>query len=228
MLQALRKAPERAFGFRIAATKLSLVIQLLLGEMPPRADFLMKEMREPLSPYLQLAGCVRFGQLGRFMTILQQYKDTFEHDRTYSLIVRVRQHVIKTGLRRICQAYSRISIMDVCKKLSLPEIEDAEYILSKAIYDGVISAVIDNEKGELITSDTVDVYATSEPLHALQRRIMFLNTIHNDARRAMRYSETDPDLAEERKKAAQAERDALERAIEDDEGYDEVDFEEGV
>ncbi|CCW60941.1 unnamed protein product [Phytomonas sp. EM1] len=227
--QALRKAPERAHGFHIAATKLSLVVQLLLGEIPPRSDFLAKDMRECLSPYLQLTSCVRFGQLGRFMSILQQHKETFAHDRTYSLILRVRQHVIKTGLRRICQAYSRISISDVCVKLSMENPADAEYILSKAIHDGVIDAVLDNVKRELITSDSVDVYSTTEPLHAFQRRIQFLNATHNDAKRAMRYSATDPDLEAERKRLYQDERDECERALEnaaDDIG--DVNFEDGL
>lgn len=229
--QALRKAPERAFGFRIAATKLSLVVQLLLGEIPPRSEFLAKDMRDCLSPYLQLTSCVRFGQLGRFMSIVQQFKNTFEHDRTYSLILRVRQHVIKTGLRRICQAYSRISVSDVCIKLAMENPADAEYILSKAIHDGVIDAVLDNEKGELITSDSVDVYSTSEPLYALQRRIQFLNVTHNDAKRAMRYSATDPELAAERKRIEQAEREELERALEVEGNGDitgGVDFEDGL
>lgn len=226
--QALRKAPERALGFRIAATKLSLVVQLLLGEIPPRSDFLAKNMRDCLSPYLQLTTCVRFGQLGRFMSIVQQHHEVFMHDRTYSLILRVRQHVIKTGLRRIAQAYSRISISDVCIKLSMENASDAEYILSKAIRDGVIDAVLDNERGELITSDSVDVYSTSEPLHALQRRIQFLNVTHNDAKRAMRYSATDPDLEAERKKADQAERSELERAVEDEVDDIGVDFEDGL
>eukprot|EP00796_Vickermania_ingenoplastis_P008660 gene8661-6087_t len=221
--QALRKAPERALGFRIAATKLAVVVQLLLGEIPPRSDFLTKMMRDSLVPYLQLTSCVRFGQLGRFMSIVEQHTDTFKHDRTYSLILRIRQHVIKTGLRRICQAYSRITIKDVCVKLSMDNPADAEYILAKAIRDGVIDAVLDNEKGELITSETVDVYSTSEPLQALQRRIQFLNSAHNDVMRAMRYEETDPEVAAQRK---QAEREEMERVFEGD--IDELDYEEGL
>ncbi|KAG5475905.1 hypothetical protein CUR178_03619 [Leishmania enriettii] len=227
--QALRKAPERAFGFRIAATKLSLVVQLLLGEIPPRSDFLAKDMRDSLTPYLQLASCVRFGQVDRFMTVLREHQVTFEHDRTHSLILRVHQHVIKTGLRRICQAYSRISISDVCSKLAMSNVSDAEYILSKAIHDGVIDAVLDNEKGELLSSDSIDVYSTSEPLYALQRRIQFLNMTHNDAKRAMRYDVTDPEIIEERRKEAKAERDELERAIQDEStGMDNVNFEDGL
>lgn len=221
--QALRKSSERALAFRIAATKLAVVVQLLLGEIPPRSDFLAKHMRDSLVPYLQLASCVRFGQLGRFMSIVEQHAAAFEHDRTYSLILRIRQHVIKTGLRRICQAYSRISIKDVCVKLSMDNPADAEYILAKAIRDGVIDAVLDNEKGELITSDTVDVYSTSEPLQALQRRIQFLNEANNDVMRAMRYEETDPEVAAQRKRA---EREEMERIYEED--IDDLDFEEGL
>lgn len=225
--QALRKAPERAFGFRVATTKLSLVVQLLMGEIPPRSDFLAKDMRDMLNPYMQLASCVRFGQLGRFVSIVQQHKALFEHDRTYSLILRVRQHVIKTGLRRICQAYSRISISNVCEKLSMENPADAEYILSKAIRDGVIDAVLDNEKGELITSDTVDVYSTSEPLLALRRRTQFLNTTFEDAKRAMRYCNTDPDIIAERKREEEEKRNELQRAMEVDDDND-IDFEDGL
>lgn len=219
--QALRKAPERALGFRIAATKLGIVVELLLGEIPPRSDFLGKNMRDSLLPYLQLSSCVRFGQLGRFMSIVEQHTTVFEHDRTYSLILRIRQHVIKTGLRRICQAYSRISIRDVCVKLSMDNPADAEYILAKAIRDGVIDAVLDNERGELITAESLDVYSTSEPQQALQRRIQFLNAAHNDVMRAMRYAETDRDVAVNRNG-----EDDLGRVYESD--PDDLDFEEGL
>ncbi|CUG91911.1 proteasome regulatory non-ATPase subunit 3, putative [Bodo saltans] len=226
--QALRKAPERAIGFRIAATKLSLVVQLLLGEIPPRSEFLQPHMKEALNPYLQLTSCVRFGNLGRFMSIVQQYRDTFEHDRAYSLIVRVRQHVIKTGLRRICQSYSRISLQDVCVKLVLENPEDAEYIVAKAIRDGVIDAHIDHKSGHVISSEMLDVYGTIEPLQALQRRTDFLNQTHNEAKRAMRYAQSvDPDVEEKRKKAEAEDREELARALEDGADGD-VDFSEGI
>lgn len=226
--QALRKAPERALGFRIAATKLSLVVQLLLGEIPPRGEFLQPQMKEVLHPYLQLTSCVRFGNLGRFMSITQQFKEQFEHDRTYSLILRIRQNVIKTGLRRICQAYTRISISDVCLKLALENPEDAEYIVSKAIRDGVIDATIDHEAAHVISSESVDVYSTTEPLHAFQRRIAYCNNTFNDAKRSMRYAQSlDPDAEENRRKADQKEMEELRRALEDEEG-DDMDFSDGI
>jgi 26S proteasome regulatory subunit N3 len=223
--QALRKAPERALGFRIAATKLQLVISLLLGEIPCRSDFLQQGMKDALAPYLQLTSCVRFGNLGRFQQITQQHAEQFEFDRTYTLILRVRQNVIKTGLRRICQAYSTIGFADLCVKLALDNPEDAEYIVAKSIRDGVIDATIDHEKGHLVSSETVDVYSTNEPLAAFQRRVTFLNATHIEAKRAMRYAPlNDPEEDEKRRKK---EMEELARALEDDDGGD-IDFSDGI
>lgn len=227
--QALRKAPERAIGFRIAATKLYLTVQLLLGEIPPRAEFLDKQMNESLQPYMQLTSCVRFANLGRFMSSLKQYQAQLEHDNTYSLFLRIRQNVIKTGLRRICQAYSRIPLSDICVKLALENPSDAEYIVSKAIRDGVVDATIDHENGTVSSSDSVNVYTTTEPLQAFQRRTAFLNVTHEEAKRALRYvdPDADPELEEENKKKKLEDMKKLQQALEDEADAD-LDFSDGI
>lgn len=222
-VQALRKTPERALGFRIAATKLFLTLQLLNGETPSRSEFLDPQMKDALYPYMQLTSCVRFGNLGRFMSLVKQFQETLEHDKTYTLILRIRQNVIRTGLKHICQAYSRISLSDICVKLSLENPDDVEYIVSKAIREGVVAATIDHEAGTVNTSDTVDVYSTTEPMQAFQKRIAFLNDVHADAKRALRYvGTTDPELEAERQKR---EREELGMAVDIDDGLD-VDFSE--
>lgn len=222
-LQALRKAPERALGFRIAATKLFLTLQLLNGETPARSEFLDPQMKEALYPYMQLTSCVRFGNLGRFMSLVKQFQDTLVHDKTYTLILRIRQNVIRTGLKHICQAYSRITLNDICVKLSLENPDDVEYIVSKAIREGVVDATINHEEGTVITSDSVDIYSTTEPMLAYQRRIAFLNELHADAKRALRYVGTiDPELENERQKR---EREELGMAVDVDDGLD-MDFSE--
>jgi len=226
LMQALRKAPERATGFRIAATKLDVVVQLLIGEIPPRSEFLQKEMKDALHPYLVLTTCVRFGNLGRFQSTAKAHRSQFEHDHTFSLILRVRQNVIKMGLRRICQAYTRIAIADVCVQLALDNPEDAEYIVAKAITDGVIEARIDHEKGHIVTAETIDVYSTTEPLHAVQRRTACCNTAHDEARRGKRDA-TELDDEEERLKELARKREALDRAAEDDDGGA-IDFADGI
>lgn len=53
-----------------------------------------------------------------------------------NLITRLRFNVIKVGLRKISLSYSRISIAEIASRLKLKSVEDAEYIIAKAINDG--------------------------------------------------------------------------------------------
>lgn len=46
-------------------------------------------------------------------------------------LFRLRHNVIKTGIRMINLSYSRISLVDVAKKLLLDSPEDAEFIVAK-------------------------------------------------------------------------------------------------
>ena len=62
---------------------------------------------------------------------MEEYQDHFQADRTYTLIVRLRHNVIKTGIRRISLSYSRISLRDIADKLGLDDALDAEYIVAK-------------------------------------------------------------------------------------------------
>lgn len=66
-----------------------------------------------------------------FDKVLVQYGPTFHNDNTHSLIVRLRQNVIKTAVKQISLAYSRISIEDAQKKLQLSHPDVAEYVVSK-------------------------------------------------------------------------------------------------
>ena len=61
--------------------------------------------------------------------------------------------MIKAGLRKINVAYARISIADICEKLKLEDKQDAEYIVAKAIRDGVIDATLDHAAQELRSNE---------------------------------------------------------------------------
>ena len=63
------------------------------------------------------------------------------------LCCRLRHNVIKTGIRMISLSYSRISLADIAMKLQLDSPQDAEYIIAKAIRDGVIEASLDHQDG---------------------------------------------------------------------------------
>ncbi len=71
------------------------------------------------------------GDLHAFQETLATHATVFQRDKTYTLILRLRHNVIKTGIRMISLSYSRISLKDVCLKLQLDSEEDAEYIVAK-------------------------------------------------------------------------------------------------
>ncbi len=55
LVQSLRKAPQHsAMGFRHTVLKLSITVELLLGDIPERQVFLQKDNRKALAPYLKL------------------------------------------------------------------------------------------------------------------------------------------------------------------------------
>ena len=151
--QAIRKAPTTtAVGFRQTANKFAIVVQLLLGEIPDRATFHDPILRRPLEPYFKLTQgiytctymylsllsslslsltAVRNGDLQLFGRTLDRYEAQFQRERTYTLIIRLRHNVIKTGIKMVSISYSRISLEDVAGKLKLDSSVDAEYIVAK-------------------------------------------------------------------------------------------------
>ena len=78
---------------------------------------------------------VRNGDLVLFGEVLDKYGHQFQSEKTYTLIIRLRHNVIKTGIRIISLSYSRISLADIAQKLQLDSAEDAEYIVAKVTAD---------------------------------------------------------------------------------------------
>lgn len=222
--QAIRKAPQNAaIGFKQAATKLLVVVQLLLGEVPERHIFRDQHLRLSLHPYLQLTQAVLAGDLAKFSSVLERYSDKFMKEGTLTLINRLRHNVIKTGIKSVALSYSRISLADVADKLQLDSPEDAEYIIAKAIHDGVIEATIDHDKGYMQSNDSANVYGTSEPLKAYHERIRFCLDIHNHSIKAMRfppksYNDNLEDAQKQREREQQDLEYAKEIAEEEDDG----------
>jgi len=186
---ATRKAPSSvcALGFSQTATKLLLVVELLMGDIPDRATFREPTMELSLHPYFLLVQAVRVGNLEDFETIIADHADTFRRDGTYTLILRLRQNVIKTGIRMMSLSYSRISLRDICIRLHLGSEESAEYIVAKAIRDGVIEATLDRERGFMKSKDMGDVYATREPGEAFHDRIRACLALHDESVKVCRF-----------------------------------------
>ncbi|KAL4358713.1 hypothetical protein AHAS_Ahas08G0004900 [Arachis hypogaea] len=236
LLQAARKAPVAARGFRIQCNKWAVIVRLLLGEIPERTVFMQRGMEKALRPYFELTNyifvvvlanavefqAVRIGDLELFRNIADKFATTFSTDRTHNLIVRLRHNVIRTGLRNISISYSRISLADVAKKLRLNSanpVADAESIVSKAIRDGAIDARLDHANGWMVSKETGDIYSTNEPQLAFNSRIAFCLNMHNEAVRALRFppnTHKEKESAEKRRERQQQEQELAKHIAEED------------
>lgn len=183
LIGATRKAPTsyKASGFYQASTKLLIVVELLMGDIPDRAVFRQPSLEKALAPYLQLVQAVSSGDVNAFQNLTQKYNPTFRADSTYTLILRLRQNVIKTGIRMMSLSYARISLRDMCLRLGLESEESAEYIVAKAIRDGVIEATLDHEHGYMRSKDVGDIYGSNEPFDAYSSRIRACLALHDES-----------------------------------------------
>jgi len=174
VIHAVRKASEYVGkAFRVQAIKLRIIVELLMGEIPDRSIFSDPEMKNDLYPYFIIVQKVREGNLEEFLKVVTTYEDLFKRNDNYNLLIRLRHNVIKFGLRKVNASYSRISLKDVMLKLGLESVEETICIVSKAIKDKVIDAVIDRESLELRTNKVKDVYSSNQPQSQLDKRIRF-------------------------------------------------------
>ena len=186
---ATRKSPTTAVaaGLYQASTKLLVIVELLMGDIPDRALFRQPTLEYALEPYFKLVQSVRVGDLQGFLRIVNAHSATFHRDGTYTLILRQRQNVIKTGVRMLSLSYYRLSLRDICLRLGVESEESAEYIVAKAIRDGVIEASIDHEGAFMQSKQAGDIYATREPSEAFHERIRACLALHDESVKAMRF-----------------------------------------
>ncbi|CAD2101954.1 26S proteasome regulatory subunit RPN3, putative [Plasmodium vinckei brucechwatti] len=210
--QALRKAPQNihtAKGFKLEATKLEIIVELLMGDIPDRSLFTNKVMRNKLIPYKHVVTAVRNGDINKFANVMNNYKKLFVRDGVYLLIKRIHHNVIKTALRIINLSYSRISIADIGKKIGVESPMDIVGITAKAIHDGVIGATIDYDNLYVESKPNTDIYITGDPMKAFHKRIAFCLQLYSDAVKAMQYPDenekTENVEAKERKMRQQEE-----------------------
>jgi len=212
---ASRKAPQNsAKGFRTNVFKCLSIVQLLMGEIPERNIFEQPGLRVALEPYYQLTQSVREGSLVSFNSTVKKNYELFKKDKTYTLIQRLRHNVIKTGLRKINTSYSRISFVDICSKLSLESVVDAQFIVAKAIRDGVINATINYEDGYISSHENLNLYSTDKPQQQFFRRIKFCFKTHNESVIALRFPADEHD--NEQKKVSKDWAEELESALEEE------------
>ncbi|GAW82188.1 26S proteasome regulatory subunit RPN3 [Plasmodium gonderi] len=220
--QAIRKAPQNsqiAKGFKLEATKMEIIVELLMGDIPGRSLFSNKIMRNKLIPYKHVVSAVRNGDINKFAKVMNDYNALFMRDGVYLLIKRIHHNVIKTALRIINLSYSRISINDIGKKIGVESPMDIIGITAKAIHDGVIEATIDYDTQCVESKPNSDVYTTGDPMKAFHKRIAFCLQLYSDAIKAMQYpDENEKKGNEEAKQRKIRQQEELAQAEEGDLG----------
>merc|ERR1712039_161953 len=194
------------------------IVELLMGGIPERSTFMITELRQQLRPYYVITQAVRSGDLNAFKKATDSFGELFKRDKTLTLINRLRYNVIKTGLRSINTAYSRISLQDICTKLGLETPQDAAGVVAKAVVDGVIDATINYDEQYVTSKSRQDLYASCEPQKALHKRISWCLQMHNDTVKAMAYP--DDDIKDKEEAQERREREKRDIASIDDEDDD--------
>ena len=77
--------------------KLSAIVQLLLGAIPERTFFREPASKGPMRPYLKLVQAVRLGDLAAFRAAMEEHAQVFTADGNMTLVMRLRQNVIRAG-----------------------------------------------------------------------------------------------------------------------------------
>jgi 26S proteasome regulatory subunit N3 len=132
---ALRKAPQNgAVGFKQEVNKWIVLVKLLVGEIPERSLYRVKELEQVLHPYLRLTQgffivnfifnisspkAVRLGDVDSYLKTKAEFNKRFLEDNTLTLVERIHQSVIRTAIRQISLTYSRIFINEVKVKLQV-------------------------------------------------------------------------------------------------------------
>ena len=194
--QASRKSPDGAKGFRLQCQRAAIVVELLLGDIPNREIFADPLIYQHTYPYFKLIQIVLEGSLQGFQAVVEEYKAAFQRDKLYKLILRLNQIVIRIGLRKIYLAYSKISLSDIASKLNIPQ-EDVEFVVAKALRDGILSGEIDHEKSLLRIEGDRNLYVTNEPQHQLDRRIKYCLNLYHETQRAITYPDMRPKQVDE-------------------------------
>lgn len=216
---AIRKTDNRG-AFLRRALRLLVVLELITGGLPARSLFQSDQMQE----YRQLVIAVRDGELHEYSKVVETNKAAYQRHGTFSLVLRLRQTVLRTGLKHIARAYDRIPLADVCAKLGLDSIAEAETVVCQGIADGVLSGTVDHET-KILNCRTSEVRFSAAA--ELNRRVQMALTLHEEALVSVPYDVEEEDADEKTKQLEQERKENEERLlmVEDGELFEFDDFE---
>lgn len=188
--QALVKAPDSAIGFKQTVVKLTILVELLLGEIPNVSVFSNPKYRVTLLPYYHLVRAMYNGDLSAFETTLFCFREVYVREKNLCLALRVHKTVLRSVLKRIGLMYTRISLTDVANCLLLNSPFEAEYVVAKAICDGNISGEIVRHEGYVKLSSSSTFSRDGNSLEILNSKILDCLDVYRSIMMSMEYPAT--------------------------------------
>ncbi|KAF7458245.1 putative 26S proteasome regulatory subunit RPN3 [Cryptosporidium felis] len=222
--QSLRKTPQTkgrgSLNFTLLAQKFAIVVQLLMGEIPERSLFNTPSLRKGLDPYLELVKAVRSGDMKEFDLNIEKRGFIYKRDGTLSLVKRLAHNVIRSGLKTICSSYSRIYLDDIADYFGWDNSHDVEGVVTKAIFDKVVEAKINDDIKCVETKQRHESYGSESMLNSLHSRIAFCLLLRSNTIKAMEYpqnisSKNEFDGDEEARRLTQEEIEAAVNSVDD-------------
>ncbi len=138
----------RGVGFYQTSIKLYILCQLLVGDIPERHILTASCLQtQSMNYFIQLITAVRRGDLKLYHNILnnEEFMKGCHQQGFYGLLTRVESSVQKTALSSLTKAYSKMKIENVQQRLGFQTQAEAELFCSKAIADGLIDSILEQD-----------------------------------------------------------------------------------
>ena len=86
-------------------------------------------------------------------------------------------------------------MVDIASKLNFPA-DDIEFVVAKALRDGIINGEIDHENKVLKVQRDVNIYVTNEPQVQLDKRIRYCLGLYHEVQKAVTYPDMKMNLGD--------------------------------
>jgi 26S proteasome regulatory subunit N3 len=199
-------------GFKLLAQKHQIVLQLMLNESPNVRQLAADPL---LQQYRQLASFVTLGDYRSFEDLLANESALFEKDLVLSLLTKMKGVVLRNALKKLSNAYTKISIDDVLDRIGVSGDSKFDLLafLAKS-QEHIEKFRCDPQTRVVDFAKTLESYTDATVRETLLKRIKHVQSLEEQVIRSLKYKEKGLDL--------NAEEQA--REDEEDEELDDLNF----
>lgn len=176
--------------FYLTIVRLFVLVSLLVGQIPEKTMLESAYIKKSLEPqYFAIITAVREGDVDKFSAVVSNAENIalFKTHGVYPFITRLPPTIVRAGLIKLTTIYTTIPVSKVGTLLNIPQ-EDVHAVVNKAIFDGVISARVD-EQDVLHTINPKEQYMTAGPKATLVKKINHVQSLYQQCQQGKKYLE---------------------------------------